>query len=326
MFLPAAALAAPEAPPEVLAQIQAMKPDIDRIVAAVTEGEFSGEAWRRLADFTDTVGNRISGSEALDMGVDYMAAAMAADGLNVTTETASVPSWHRGNEWAVLKAPLIGGREFHLKLSGLGRSIGTPAAAGVAPAQCVWGGGAGNTMQQLHPPDGPGRADPRCGIEAEVVVVDTMEELAQRGEAGELAGKIVVAVEEWGGYGATVRFRGGTAREAAQYGAVAALVRSVAPYGLTSPHTGGAGGAQGTALPTAAIAISDAHMLRRMQQRGTTLRIQLYMEAQNRPNVISRNTIGEIAGAEKPGEYVLVSGEASPPSSCDSWPSFLHRV
>ena len=89
MLLPVAALAAPEAPPEVLAQIQAMKPDIDRIVAAVTEGEFSGEAWRRLADFTDTVGNRISGSEALDMGVEYMAAAMAADGLNVTTETAS---------------------------------------------------------------------------------------------------------------------------------------------------------------------------------------------------------------------------------------------
>lgn len=229
----------PEVPADIKAQIVAMKPDIDRIVAALTDGgEFSGQAYRRLADFTDTVGNRISGSPQLDMAIDYMQAAWAADGLNATTEPARVPSWHRGNEWAVLKEPLIGSREYHLKIAGLGRSIGTPRAVGIGPSDCVWGGGAAGTVQQLHSPDGPGRADPRCGIEASVVVVDTLEELDERGTAGELRGKIVVAVEEWGGYGASNRYRGGTAREAAKHGAIGALVRSVAPYGLSNPHTG----------------------------------------------------------------------------------------
>jgi carboxypeptidase Q len=305
--------AVPEAPADVQAQIAAMKPDIDRIVEALTDGEFRGQAWRRLADFTDTVGNRISGSPQLDMAIDYMQAAWSADGLNATTEPALVPSWHRGNEWAVLKAPLIGAREYHLKISGLGRSIGTPSTAGISPSDCVWGGGAGSTAQQLHPPTGPGRADPRCGIEGEVVVVDTLEELAERGAAGELSGKIVVAVEEWGGYGASNRYRGGTAREAARYGAIGALVRSVAPYGLSNPHTGGAGGSDGSAIPTASIAVSDAHMLRRMQQRGSTMRIQMYMEAQVLPDVNSRNTIGELVGTSKPEEKVLVSGHL------DSW-------
>ncbi len=305
----------PEAPDGVKAQIAAMKPDIDRIVNALTDGgEYSGQAWRRLADFTDTVGNRISGSPQLDMAIDYMQAAWAADGLNATTEPARVPSWHRGNEWAVLKEPLIGAREFHLKIAGLGRSIGTPRAAGIGPEDCVWGGGAAGTVQQLHSPTGQrGRADPRCGIDAPVVVVDTLEELEERGTMGELQGKIVVGVEEWGGYGASNRYRGGTAREAARYGAIGALVRSVAPYGLSNPHTGGAGGSDGTAIPTASIAISDAHMLRRMQQRGSSMRIQMYMEAEVMPDVMSRNTIGELLGTSKPEEKVLVSGHL------DSW-------
>lgn len=196
------------------------------------------------------MGNRIAGSAQLDMDIDYMVAAFTADGLDAFTEPALVPSWHRGNEWAVLKEPLIGAREFHLKISGLGRSSGTPPTPGVAPADCVWGGGAGSTAQQLHSPSGPGRADPRCGVEGDVVVIDTMEELTELGLAGELRGKIVVAAEEWGGYGVSNRFRGGTGREAAKYGAIAALVRSVAPFGLSNPHTGGAGGASDTEIPT----------------------------------------------------------------------------
>lgn len=78
-------------------------------------------------------------------------------------------------------------------------------------------------------------------------------------------------------------------------------------------RTGGAGGSEGSAIPTASIAISDAHMLRRMQQRGSNMRIQMYMEAEVLPDVMSRNTIGELLGTSKPEEKVLVSGHL------DSW-------
>jgi carboxypeptidase Q len=298
--------------PAIVSQIQAMQPAVDQIVQAVTAGEFKGQAWQRLADFTDTVGNRIAGSAALDMGIEYLEAAMKADGLTTHTEPAMVPHWERGNEWAVLKTPLIGGREYHLKLTGLGRSSATPED-GLPAAACVWGGGVG-TVQQLHAPGAPGRADPRCGIEADVVVIETFEELEARGVRGELQGKILVASQEWTGYGGgTNAYRRGTAVEGAKWGAVGALVRSVAPWGLSNPHTGGAGGADGTPVPTAAIAISDAHMLLRMQKRGQPLRLQLYMEGQNFADVLSFNTVGDLPGSEKPEELVLVSGHL------DSW-------
>jgi hypothetical protein len=94
--------AVPEVPADVLAQIEAMRPEIDRIVEACTDGDFKGEAWRRLADFTDTVGNRISGSAQLDMAIDYMVAAFTADGFNAFTEPALVPSWHRGADYSCI--------------------------------------------------------------------------------------------------------------------------------------------------------------------------------------------------------------------------------
>ena len=116
-------------------------------------------------------------------------------------------------------------------------------------------------MQQLHKSTTPGRAAGDCGIEADVVVVDTLEELMSQGQLGHLQDKIVVAVEDWEqGYGYTNRFRRGTWNIAGQFGAVGALIRSVAPWGLSNPHTGSAAGPNGTTIPTASIAISDAHV------------------------------------------------------------------
>jgi carboxypeptidase Q len=40
-------------------------------------------------------------------------------------------------------------------------------------------------------------------------------------------------------YDVTVAYRGRGAIEAAKFGAVASLIRSVTPYSIDSPHTGG---------------------------------------------------------------------------------------
>jgi carboxypeptidase Q len=95
---------------------------------------------------------------------------------------------------------------------------------------------------------------------------------------------------------------------------VAALVRSVGPPGLRTPHTGGLRYADGAPqIPAAAITTEDADRLQRMQDRGTAVRLRLKMEAAFLPDADSFNVIGEIRGRERPDEVVVVGGHF------DSW-------
>src|SRR6478609_138061 len=65
-----------------------------RLIKAATGDDF---AWQRLAELTDTYGNRLSGSENLGRAVAWAAEMMKKDGLdNVHTEKVMVPKWTRG--------------------------------------------------------------------------------------------------------------------------------------------------------------------------------------------------------------------------------------
>lgn len=111
-----------------------------------------------------------------------------------------------------------------------------------------------------------------------------------------------------------MKYRDYAAPRAAAYGAVATLVRSVTPFSLNTPHTGWQDYNDSvTKIPTACITIEDAHMLRRMYDRGSNLIINIKMDAQHLPNTISRNTVAEIKGVANPEKVVLVSGHL------DSW-------
>ena len=232
-----------------------------------------GEAWDRLAAFTDTIGNRLAGSPSMEIGIDYLldffenegfARGADAPGDRVYTEAAMVPHWVRGEEWAKLKQPLIGDREWDLTMLGLGGSVGTI---------------------------GQPTATPSGSIEAEVVVFRSMEEM--QANAADVAGRIVLVKEEWAGYRTTVRRSLNV--EAAKLGAVAALIKSVGPFSLDSPHTGSTGHPEGqvlSSIPTAALSVEYAEMLLRMYERCSSpagcLRLELYMEvrATTRPGRI----------------------------------------
>lgn len=54
-----------------------------RIIDLAVFGAAQNRSYRRLADFTDTIGNRVSGSENLNMAIKYMYNAMTQDGLDV---------------------------------------------------------------------------------------------------------------------------------------------------------------------------------------------------------------------------------------------------
>ena len=235
----------------------------------------SNHAYTRLAYLTDQIGHRISGSKNLERAVEWALAEMKRDGLdNVRGEKVMVPHWVRGEESLEITTP----RSMKLSMLGLGDSVGTPAD----------------------------------GITAEAVVVRNFAELDAMGE--KVRGKIVVYNVPYTNYGATVQYRGSGPSRAARYGAVAAIVRSVTPVSLQSPHTGGLNyDQQQRKIPGAAISIEGAELLQRMYDRGERTTLRLKMEAKFLPEAESANVIAELRGSEKPGEIVLVSGHF------DSW-------
>lgn len=232
-------------------------------------------AFHRLAELCDTFGHRFSGSQNLEDAIDWILAEMRADGFeNARGEPVMVPHWVRGNEELRLLEPW----EENLAILGLGGSIATPEE----------------------------------GITAKVMVVSDFEELAARKD--EVPGKIVVYNAPFTTYGETVTYRYRGAIDAAKYGAVASLIRSVTPYSLNTPHTGGMAYADSVKkIPHAAITIEAAEMLHRMTKRGQNPKLHLKMEGQTLPDTESRNIVVEITGTEKPGEIIVMGGHI------DSW-------
>ena len=108
---------------------------------------------------------------------------------------------------------------------------------------------------------------PAEGISAEAIVVRNFAELDRLGE--QVRGKIVVYNAPFTNYGATVVYRLQGASRAARYGAVAALVRSITPVSLQTPHTGAMDyDANQPKIPIAAVTIEVAEFLQRMNDRG----------------------------------------------------------
>ena len=102
--------------------------------------------------------------------------------------------------------------------------------------------------------------------------------------------------------------------EASKHGAVASLVRSVGTFSMNTPHTGNSSYEDGVKkIPHAAITIEDAAMIGRMLKNGQDVEVNLKMEAQNYPDVLSHNVVGEIIGSEFPDQVIVIGGHI------DSW-------
>src|SRR6516164_3011922 len=83
--------------------IDAYREPAARMIGEAVGGTF---AWDRLAVLTDTIGNRLSGTPALDRAIAWAVDEMKRDGLeNVHTERVMVPRWVRGSESAEIVEP-----------------------------------------------------------------------------------------------------------------------------------------------------------------------------------------------------------------------------
>ena len=229
----------------------------------------------RLVTLCDRYGHRLSGSDSLERALDWLEKTLRQDGFDaVTRQSVMVPRWERGKESLELVTP----RQTPLAMLGLGGSIGTSSRGLVAP----------------------------------VVPVRDFSDLAAKADM--VRGKIVLFNVPFTTYGATVQYRAKGAVAAAKAGAVAAIVRSVGPKSLQTPHTGAMSYEDDVVkIPTCAVSIEGAELLLRLYDSGDKPMVRLKMQAHMRPDRRSSNIWADIRGSKYPDEIVVLGGHI------DSW-------
>jgi carboxypeptidase Q len=244
-------------------------------------------AYRQLTHLTENIGARPEGSPQAEAAVKYVADEMRKLGLEVRTEEVNVPRWNRGVETAELV-------EFPGGAPGLTQRIILTALGGNTPT-------------------------PAAGITAEVVVMNSFDELKALGR-DKIAGKIVLynvifdkqkaangmAMDA---YSETVAYRGRGGKAASELGAVASLVRSVGTADYRLPHTGWSLPAP---IPQGAVTAEDANLIADLAAQGK-VRMHLVLTSQTGPSVLGHNVVADLKGSEHPEQVVIVSGHL------DSW-------
>jgi carboxypeptidase Q len=115
-------------------------------------------------------------------------------------------------------------------------------------------------------------------------------------------------------YSGAVDQRAAGASEAAKYGAIGSIVRSMGSNVEAYPHTGGVKYAPNIPkIPAVAISTLHAELLSELLKEEKDLQFYFETHCQTLADEPSFNVIGEIKGSEFPDEYIVVSGHL------DSW-------
>ena len=235
-------------------------------------------AWDITESLTTEVGPRLAGSEADARAVEWARAKFAELGFDrVWTEPVTFPKWVRRGE----HAEVLGPHAQPLALTALG---GSPGGT----------------------------------VEGEVVRFPDLAAL-EAAAPGSLAGKIAFVdyrmerARDGSGYGPGSRVRSRGPSAAVRAGAIGFLMRSAGTDSHRNPHTGITRFDEGLApVPAAALAVPDADQLARLVARGP-VRLRVALDCGWDGEYTSQNVIGEVTGASRPDEVVLIGGHL------DSW-------
>lgn len=249
----------------------------------------NGQSYAWLDHLSNKIGGRLSGSVNAQQAVEYTKAELEKLGLDkVWLQPVMVPKWTRGvKEYAYVQA--AGAPSTQVNICALGGSVATP----------------------------------ETGLRAQVIEVQGLEDLAHYGKE-QIKGKIVFynrpmradLIQTFEAYGGCVDQRYLGAVEAAKYGAVGVIVRSLSHIIDDKPHTGSMSYENlpnDQRIPAAAISTKDAEYLSSMLKLNKDLSFYYKMNCRNYDDVQSYNVIGEITGSEKPEEVIVVGGHL------DSW-------
>ncbi len=249
----------------------------------------NGKSYEWLEYLSNEIGSRLSGSLGAEKAVQYTKEQLEALGLDkVWLQPVMVPRWTRGaKEYAYIETSP--GNTTTTNICALGGSVAT------------------NSL----------------GLKAQVVEVKDFEELKALGEE-KIKGKIVFfnrpmqANLIWTGaaYGGAVNQRYSGAKEAAKYGAVGVIVRSMTTRQDDYPHTGVMSYGdtpKDKQIPACAISTNGANYLSSTLKLQPDLLFYFKQSCKTHPDVKSYNVIGEIKGSTYPDKIMVVGGHL------DSW-------
>ncbi|OWW25176.1 peptidase M28 family protein [Zobellia sp. OII3] len=248
-----------------------------------------GKAYDWLNYLSNQIGGRLSGSVQAQQAVEYTKSQLDSLGLDrVWLQPVKVPKWVRGTpEFAYFETSP--GLSTNVNICALGGSVATPLG----------------------------------GLKAGVVEVQGIEELEALGKEI-IEGKIVffnrpmdpTLISTFAAYSGCVDQRYSGAEEAAKYGAVGVIVRSMNLRIDNFPHTGSMGYGDtpvSKRIPAAAISTKGAELLSTTLKLNSETKFYFKQNCKQFNDVESFNVIGEIRGAEFPNEIMVIGGHL------DSW-------
>ncbi|MDO6810344.1 M20/M25/M40 family metallo-hydrolase [Zobellia galactanivorans] len=248
-----------------------------------------GKAYDWLNYLSNQIGGRLSGSVQAQQAVEYTKSQLDSLGLDrVWLQPVKVPKWVRGTpEFAYFETSP--GLSTNVNICALGGSVATPLG----------------------------------GLKAGVVEVQGIEELEALGKE-KIEGKIVffnrpmdpTLISTFAAYSGCVDQRYSGAEEAAKYGAVGVIVRSMNLRIDNFPHTGSMGYGDtpvSKRIPAAAISTKGAELLSTTLKLNSETKFYFKQNCKQFNDVESFNVIGEIRGSEFPNEIMVIGGHL------DSW-------
>lgn len=244
----------------------------------------NGQAYSNLRTLCKSVGHRLSGSAGMYKAEAWGSKTLKDAGAeNVYQQQCMVPHWIRGRKEVLNAAFSTKMKPF--SILSLGNAEGTGSK----------------------------------GVTASIIEIKNFDELVQRKE--EVKGKIVFFNYHYnkkllgGGYGDAVRYRSSGPSNAAKYGALAVIVRSVTAANDNNPHTGALRYIDSfPKIPAVAIGPNDADRLSDFLAKDkASLPFNLFTNCRMLPDTIAHNIIAEIKGSEFPDEIITIGGHL------DSW-------
>ena len=261
------------------------KEDVKVIKEIYDESLTSRDTYKLLDHLCNKIGHRLSGSIGASKAVEWTEMIMNSYSFDkIYKQDLFVPNWKRGDKEEVR---IIGHKDEKLNVLALGMSVSTP----------------------------------KRGISAKVVEVQGIEDIEVLGR-DKIKGKIVFfnrptdqrLISTGSAYGGAVDQRTAGPAEAAKYGAVAVVIRSIGTAFDDVPHTGVTRYVEGIKkIPAVALGVKSADKLTLALKNNPNVKLFIKMNCETLEDAPSHNVVGELIGNEFPNEIITIGGHL------DSW-------
>jgi len=264
------------------AQTAAPDPDAVMLRRIYDTALTDSPAYAHLDELVAKFPGRLSGSKKLEGAVQWARGVLEKQGVDrLELQPVMVPHWERGPKESVR----LGNEE--LAALALGGSVPTPATGLTAP------------VIELHSLDELKTAD----VKGKIVFFNRP-----------MSPQEVNPGEAYGGPNGANDQRNKGPGEAAKYGAVGVLSRSLTHAINDVPHTGNTKYVDGVPrIPAAALSTLAANRLSAALKADPATRVTIRINSTWFADAPSHNVIGELRGSEHPEQIILVGGHL------DSW-------